>query len=151
MHLFLSTCIKLQALMILDLNSLRIVHHCYTDLLIFYTFNLTLRKHTIPLEWCTHCIVSVFKSGDRGSVSNYRPISLLCNTSKLLEKLVYDKITDHLNPLVTALQFGFFKNRSVTQQLLIVFNNIINTPHQTDILTFVKHLTVCPTISCYLN
>jgi len=99
-----------------------------------FLFNLTLLKHTIPLEWCTHCIVPVFKSGDRGSVSNYRPISLLCNTSKILEKLVYDKVIHHLNPLVTTFQFGFFKNRSVTQQLLIVFNNIIYTSHQMDIV-----------------
>ena len=115
-----------------------------------FLFNLTLRKHTIPLEWCIHCIVPVFKSGDRGSVSNYRPISLLCNISKILEKLVYDKIIDHLSPLVTTFQFGFLKNRSVTQQLLIVFNNVINSPHQTVVayLDFRKALTVCPTIYC---
>ena len=98
-----------------------------------FLFNLTLHKHTIPLEWCTHCTVPVFKSGDRGSVSNCQPISLLCNISKILEKFVYDKIIDHLSPLVTTFQFGFFKNRSVTQQLLTVFNSIINSPHQTDV------------------
>ena len=43
--------------------------------LLHYLFNLTLHKHTLPLEWCSHRIVPVFKSGDRGLVSNYQPIS----------------------------------------------------------------------------
>jgi len=29
-----------------------------------YLYSLILRKNTIPLEWCIHCIVPVFKSGD---------------------------------------------------------------------------------------
>jgi len=99
-----------------------------------YLFNLTLRKHVIPLEWCTHTVIPIFKSGDRGSVTNYRPISLLCNTSKVLEKLIYDKIIDHLHKFISPVQFGFLKNRSVIQQLLILFNKIINTTDQTDII-----------------
>ena len=99
-----------------------------------YLFNLLLRKHVIPLEWCTHTVIPIFKSGDRGSVTNYRPISLLCNTSKVLEKLIYDKIIDHLNKFISSAQFGFLKNRSVIQQLLILFNQVINTNHQTDVI-----------------
>ena len=54
-----------------------------------YLVNLSLRKHVILLEWCTHTIIPIFKSGNRGSVTHYRPISLFCNTSKVLEKLIY--------------------------------------------------------------
>ena len=99
-----------------------------------YLFNLSLRKHVIPLEWCTHTVIPIFKSGDRGSVTNYCPISLLCNTSKVLEKLIYDKVIDHLNKFISPAQFGFLKNRSVIQQLLILFNQVINTNHQTDVI-----------------
>ena len=99
-----------------------------------HLFNLSLCKHTIPLEWCTHTIIPVFKSGDRVSVTNYRPISLLCNVSKVLETLIYDKIISHLNRFISPVQFGFLKNRSVIQQLLILFNKVINTTHQTDII-----------------
>ena len=74
-----------------------------------YLFNLSLHKHVIPLEWCTHTVIPIFKSGDRGSVTNYRPISLLCNASKVLEKLIYDKIIDHLNKFISPAQFGFLK------------------------------------------
>ena len=38
----------------------------------------------------------IFKSGEREKVSNYRPISLLCVVSKVLERLVYNNIiTSH--------------------------------------------------------
>ena len=35
----------------------------------------------------------VFKSGDRSSVKCYRPISLLSNTSKVLERLIYNEVS----------------------------------------------------------
>jgi len=53
-----------------------------------YLYSLILCKQTIPLEWCIHCIVPVLKSGDKALVTNCRPISLLCNVSKILEVLL---------------------------------------------------------------
>ncbi len=38
-------------------------------------------------------IVPIFKSGDRQSMDNYRPISLLSNFSKILEKIVATNLT----------------------------------------------------------
>ena len=89
-----------------------------------YLHSLILRKHTIPLEWCIHCTVPVFKSGDKALVTNYRPISLLCNASKVLEQLIYNNIIDHINKIISSLQFGFLKHRSVVQQLLLLFDNM---------------------------
>ncbi len=60
------------------------------------------------------------KLGDRTMVSNYRPISLLCSVSKVLEKLVFDKTVDKL----TDTQYGFLPNRSTLQQLLVFYENI---------------------------
>jgi len=39
----------------------------------------------IPDEWKNGIITPVFKKGLAGSVSNYRPISLTCVSSKLME------------------------------------------------------------------
>ncbi len=47
-----------------------------------HLFTLSLSSSTIPAEWKIHCIVPIFKSGDRRAVKNYRPISLLCSVSK---------------------------------------------------------------------
>ena len=55
-----------------------------------YLFTLSIHHCKLPSEWLIHCITPVFKSGNKNSVKNYRPISLLCNTSKVLEKIIYD-------------------------------------------------------------
>ena len=48
--------------------------------------------------------------------------------------MIYDKIIDYLNKFISPAQFGFLKNRPVIQQLLILFNQIINSNHQTDVI-----------------
>jgi len=47
---------------------------------------------------------------------------------------IYIIYTDHITRVISPLQFGFLKHRSVVQQLLILFNNILCSHHQTDIL-----------------
>ena len=37
-------------------------------------------------------IIPVCKANDKASVKNYHPISLLCNVSKVLERLINDKV-----------------------------------------------------------
>ncbi len=44
-------------------------------------FTMSLKSSRIPSEWKKHRIVPIFKSGDKTSVRNYRPISLLCTIS----------------------------------------------------------------------
>ena len=41
------------------------------------------------------------------SVCNYRPISLLCILSKVLERIVYNNMIDYVRELTTKYQFGF--------------------------------------------
>ena len=105
----------------------RVLKHCalvpYKP--IHHLFMLSLSQHYLPLEWRTHLITPVFKSGDKSSVHNYRPISpLLCVISKLFEKLVYDKIFHFLSPSLLPFQFGFHPKHSSTQQLLFFLNII---------------------------
>ena len=74
---------------------------------LFHLFKCSLSLHQIPAEWQIHKITPVFKSGDRACVCNYRPISLLCSVSKVLEKLVYNRCMDFLAGAITTLQHGF--------------------------------------------
>lgn len=48
-------------------------------------FQLSLDTVTLPNEWKVHKIVPIPKNNDVTKVVNYRPISLLCVTSKLRE------------------------------------------------------------------
>ena len=82
-------------------------------------------KHDLPSEWRTHCITPIFKSGDKHNVANYRPISLLCVTSKVLERLVFNHLIGYLTKHLSNQQFGFMTGRSSLQQLLLFMNNIL--------------------------
>ena len=55
---------------------------------IHHLFSVSLTKHIIPNEWKCHSITPIHTSGDKAQVTNYRPISLLCIISKVLERLV---------------------------------------------------------------
>ena len=51
-----------------------------------HLFSLSLSQSCIPLEWRVHTMKPIHKSGDRTSVENYRPISLLARPQRSLQK-----------------------------------------------------------------
>ncbi len=92
---------------------------------IHHLFTVSLESQCLPYEWKIHRIIPIFKSGDRNSASNYRPISLLCSISKVLESLVYNKVTATISNLITPHQFGFLQNHSCLQQILSFLSDVI--------------------------
>ena len=84
-----------------------------------YLFQLMITNNYLPSEWRTHCVIPIFKSGDHAVISNYRPISLLCIISKVLEKIVFISVK-LLSNSFTPHQFGFLPGRSTLQQLLFI-------------------------------
>ena len=99
-----------------------------------HLFCLTLKYGYLPCEWKLHKIIPVFKSGDRTQVKNYHPISLLSNTSKVLERIICNKITNHIVCQINPAQFGFLQNRSTVQQLLSFLSNAFNDCNQLDVI-----------------
>ena len=83
-------------------------------------------------DWKIHRIIPVFKSGDPTQIKNYQPISLLCNISKVLKRIIYNKLIDHVSCQINPAQFGFMQNQSTTQQLLIFLSNVFTVHHQLD-------------------
>ena len=81
-------------------------------------FQLSLDTATLPNEWKVHKIVPIPKNNDVTKVVNYRPISLLCVTSKLLESIIFTKIIGFIRRQLSKRQFGFLKRRSCLTQLL---------------------------------
>ena len=90
-----------------------------------HLFLLSRNSKTIPREWKMHTITPVYKSGDKSNLKNYRPISLLSSISKVLERLIYNKITEHLSKTLSHYQFGFQKLKSTLQQQLLYFNDLV--------------------------
>ena len=54
-------------------------------------------------------IKPVFKKGDDQDITNYRPISLFTSFSKVIEKLIYVRLLDHIttNSILINKQYGF--------------------------------------------
>ena len=92
-----------------------------------HLFNLSLTHCSIPSQWKIHQITPILKVGDRANIKNYRPISLLCCTSKVLERLIFDKIIGFVSKQISASQFGFMRHYYSSQQLLIFIREIINS------------------------
>ena len=72
-------------------------------------FSSCLELGDIPSEWKIYKICPVPKSGDLLCVENYHPISLLCITGKVRERIVYDKIFDFIRPKISNHQHGFLQ------------------------------------------
>lgn len=59
-------------------------------------FNQSLSDGCVPTDWKIGRVIPVFKSGDRSLPDNYRPISLTCIASKLLEHIILSNVMNHL-------------------------------------------------------
>ena len=121
-----------------------------------HVFKLCLSKCSIPSKWKIHRIIPIFKAGDKTSVQNYQPISLLCCVSKVLERLIFNKISDFVTQQIYPSQFVFLRGHSSVQQLLS-FSAWSSTPWTTAfcviqyIYTSKRRLTVCLIKSYCLN
>ena len=67
----------------------------------------------VPQDWTTANVTAIYKTGDRSTPSNYRPVSLTCVPCKLMEHIIYSHIMAHLNDhsILSDNQHGFRKNR----------------------------------------
>ena len=105
-----------------------VLKYCSTSLTspVTHLFHCCLSQSTLPHEWKVHKICPIPKRGDLSKITNYRPISLLCCLSKVLETIVYTKIISFIYPKLNKHQFGFLQNRSCLSQLLTFFAEIYN-------------------------
>ena len=88
-------------------------------------FNLSIKTSQIPSIWKTSLIIPLLKPGkDAKESKSYRPVSLLCPSIKILERLLLPTLDEHLE--VPNFQHGFRKNHS-TVTALHDFNQDINT------------------------
>lgn len=61
-------------------------------------------------------VVPIYKWGSKDSVEQYRPISLLPDISKVLEKIINNRLVNFLETrnLISAAQFGFRADKSTS-------------------------------------
>ncbi len=81
-------------------------------------------------------IIPIFKSGNKSTCSNYRPISILSFFSKVLEKLMYIRLINYLeqNDVLYDYQFGFRKHFSTNHALIGLVDKISKALDKGDLL-----------------
>ena len=81
-----------------------------------YLFYLIYKHNKIPDQWRISKVIPLFKKGNPTKIENYRPISNLCSTSKIFEKLILMRLSQLENlqniSLTGKSQHGFKKNHS---------------------------------------
>ena len=84
----------------------------------------SLAEGKLPTEWKDALVVLVHNKGKKEDVTIYRPISLLCVVSKVLERCIFKHFEEFLCPLFHNAQHGFLQGRSTVTQLLAFYHEI---------------------------
>ena len=80
----------------------------------------------VPEDWRIANVVPLFKKGSRDNPGNYRLVSLTSVVDKVLERIIRDRIYNHLerNNLIRDSQRSFVKGRSCLTNLIELFEKV---------------------------
>lgn len=86
----------------------------YTVGSLTFMYNMCINTHTFPIDWKAAKVIPLPKSRDLSDPNNFRPISILSNLSKPLEKHIHKHLVDFLenHSLFYHFQSGFRKYHS---------------------------------------
>ena len=91
-----------------------------------HIYNLSLSKGIVPKDLKISKVIPIYKKGDTWQPGNYRPISLLPTLEKLLERMVYSRISSFIEShnIIYKNQFGFRRNHSTTLAMVDIVDGI---------------------------
>ena len=87
-------------------------------------FNRSLEANYFPNTWKFGNVSPIYKKDDRSLPSNYRPITLLNQVGKVMERCVHKRLYNYVmvNHILTPLQSGFIQGDSTKYQLLHTYH-----------------------------
>ena len=105
----------------------RVIHGISKPLM--HIFNLSLQTRQFPNNMKIAKVVLLYKTGDKHQFTNYRPVSLLPQFSKILEKVFNNRLDNFIekHSLINDNQYGFRNNRSTSQALIELIEEITNS------------------------
>ena len=85
-----------------------------------HVFKRSLVEGSVPKDWGKAYVTPIFKKGSKTDPNNYRLVSLTSVACKMMESVMRDAITSHLeqNQLIRTSQHGFIKGTSCPSNLL---------------------------------
>ena len=70
-----------------------------------------------PIPWTQSLIITVPKKGNLQQCKNYRTISLICHPSKVLLKVLLNRLKPQAASIIAEEQAGFRSGRNATEQI----------------------------------
>ena len=118
-----------------------VLKHCSISLCrpLSISFKLIYNTGIIPQEWKSVNIVPILKKGDKNLISNYRPISLLCLSAKIMERVIQDELLNLTRHFLNPVQHGLLSGKSYNTNLVTLTDDIANNLFNdvgTDIIYF---------------
>ena len=109
----------------IDCKLLKTIHE-YIVQPLTHIFNLSLEQGIVPSELKIAKIIPIHKDDDPAIFNHYRPISILPAISKILEKLLYQRLIEHLDKhnILYTHQYGFRKKHAIYLPLIHLVNAI---------------------------
>ncbi|XP_057314221.1 uncharacterized protein LOC130655476 [Hydractinia symbiolongicarpus] len=105
-----------------DQISSNVLKNCFNELKspLLHIFNSSLITGIVPKKLKIARVVPVLKAGEVCKVSNYRPISILPCFSKILERIMYNRVYSFLNnnDILYNKQFGFQAGHSTDHAII---------------------------------
>ena len=94
-----------------------------------YIFNLSIEKGIFPDQYKIAKVTPLFKKGDNALMDNYRPISVLPCFSKILERIIYNRLYSFFseNNILYKKQFGFQKQHSTDHAIVHLVKKILKS------------------------
>jgi sorting nexin-29 len=77
-------------------------------------------KEELPEEWKESVIVPIHKMGDKREYNNYRGISLLPTTYKILSNILLSRLIPFAEEIMVDHQRGFQRNRTTTDHIFCI-------------------------------
>ena len=105
-----------------------------------------------PQDWKRSVFIPVPKKGNAKECSNYCAIALISHTSKVMVKILQDRLQQYVNRELPDVQAGFRKGRGTRDQIAniswIIKQKTSRKTSFSALLTMPKPLTVQITINC---
>jgi hypothetical protein len=91
-----------------------------------HIFNLSITSGFVPTKLKQAKVIPIHKNNDPSQFTNYRPISVLPAFSKLLEKLMYNRLISFINKhnVLTNSQYGFRTNHTTHMALIDLLTKV---------------------------
>ena len=95
---------------------------------ITHMINTSISSGTFPEMYKKAVIRPIYKGGNVEDINNYRPVSLLSNVSKIIEKAVKEQLVSYLEEekFFVESQLGFRRNKGTEDAINRLNNTLIN-------------------------